>query len=274
MTKASVAAPDAVVPAPVTDFVDFFGQFDFEHVEVTLEALLKAGVHFGHLKSRCHPKMAPFVFATRKNISILNLEETVQELTAAAHFLETIARSGKPILFVGIKKQTQDAVQSLARRIGMPFVIDRWLGGTLTNFTCIRDRAKFLKSTKEKLAQGEYKHYTKLERLRIEETVEKLEHKVGGIQDMVELPGVIVLADAKEAGLVIHEARRLGVPLVALTDSNADPSVIDYPIPGNDDALSSVRFVLAVLGRAVLKGKEQAAKAKVPAVPQAAAPQA
>lgn len=255
MSEEKTASAVAVSPHPETlsqSPVGYFDGFDFKSLEPTLEALLKAGVHFGHLKSRRHPRMEDFIFTTRKNISIVNLEKTVEQLERAANFLVSVRKSGKPILFVGIKKQTHDAVRSLALRLGEHYVIDRWLGGTLTNFNSIRTRAKYLNETEEKLARGEFQKYTKLERLKVGEELEKLERKVGGIRRMSTLPGAIVLADTKEADLVVKEAIKMGVPLVGLVDTNADPSSIDYPIAGNDDAVSSIRMVLGTLGRAVV----------------------
>jgi small subunit ribosomal protein S2 len=248
------SAPVAETLSLAEGQVQYFERFDFDRVDTSIESLLKAGVHFGHLKSRRHPRMEPFVFTTRKNISILNLEKTKETLETANAFLRSVAKSGKPVLFVGIKKQTHDAVQSLAKRLGMPFVTDRWLGGTLTNFPQIRDRAKYLRESEEKQSLGEFKKYTKLEQQKIAEELEKLEHKVGGLKTMPVLPGAIVIADAKEAGLVIREAEKMRIPMVAIVDTNADPSAIDYPVPGNDDALSSIRLLLAVLGKAVAEG--------------------
>lgn len=250
----TIAASKADVALLADQSAEYFAEFDFSRADDSLESLLKAGVHFGHLKSRRHPRMEEYIFTTRKNINILNLEKTKQCLERASEFLTATAKSGKPVLFVGVKKQTHDAVKSLAKRIGMPYVIDRWLGGTLTNYAQIRGRAKYLVESEASYAAGDFKKYTKFEQQRKSEELEKLEHKVGGLRNMQELPGAIVIADAKEAGLVIKEAERLGVPLVAIVDTNANPGSIDYPIPGNDDALSSLRLLLGLLGRAVERG--------------------
>lgn len=231
---------------------DYFGNFNFDGVDVSTEALLKAGVHFGHVTARRHPNMEEYIFTTRKNISIMNLEKTAEKLEQAALFLESVAKSGKPILFVGVKKQTHDAVKSLALRLTQSYVIDRWLGGTLTNFSQIVGRAKYLMQSEEMREAGEFKKYTKFEQQKKSEEIEKLEHKVGGLKNMKELPGAIVLADAKEAGLAIAEARRMRIPLVGIVDTNMNPSLIDYPIPGNDDALSSLHLILGRLGKAIL----------------------
>lgn len=241
---------------------DYFAAFDFASLDGSLDGLLKAGVHFGHLKSRRHPKMDEYIYTTRKNINILDLEKTTAKLAAAAKFLAEVAKSGKPILFVGMKKQTQETIRSLAARLGESYVIDRWLGGTLTNFSCIRSRARYLNETHDKIGLGEFKKYTKFEQAKKSEEVEKLEKKVGGIKHMAELPGVIVIADVKEAGLVVYEARKMNIPVVGITDTNTDPSLVDYPIPGNDDALSSLRLLLGSLGKAILAAKESAVMEK------------
>jgi len=240
--------------------LDYFVSFDFAQFDANLENFLKAGVHFGHLKSRRHPKMDEYIYTTRKNINIFNLEKTMENLVSAAKFLSSVAKSGQPILFVGMKKQTQNTIKSLALRLGESYVVDRWLGGTLTNFSHIRARARYLNETDDKLKKGEFKKYTKFEQVRKNEEVERLEKKVGGVRHMEKLPGAIVIADVKEAGLVIREAKKMRVPVVGITDSDANPSNVDYPIPGNDDALSSLRFLLSFLGKAVLEAKDASDK--------------
>lgn len=269
MQEATAAATDVAVSQeePKKEIGgDYFSSFDFKKFDVDLEGLLKAGVHFGHLKSRRHPKMDEYIFTTRKNINIFNLEKTMEKLSAAAQFLSQVAKSGQPILFVGMKKQTQDTVKSLALRLGEAYVIDRWLGGTLTNFSAIRGRARYLNETDDKIKKGEFQKYTKFEQAKKKEEAEKLEKKVGGIRFMEHLPGAIVIADVKEAGLTVHEARKMRIPVVGITDSDTDPSSVDYLIPGNDDALSSLRFLLGYLGKAVLSAKESANEKSSPKV--------
>ncbi len=239
---------------------DYFASFDFAKFDVNLEGLLRAGVHFGHLKSRRHPKMDQYIYTTRKNINIFNLENTAEKLSAAAKFLADVAKSGQPVLFVGMKKQTQDTIKSLALRLGEAYVIDRWLGGTLTNFSCISSRARYLNETDDNIKKGEFKKYTKFEQAKKGEEAEKLEKNVGGIRYMKQLPGAVVIADIKEAVLVVREAKKMRIPVVGITDSDTDPSLVDYPIPGNDDAVSSLRFILSCLGKAVLTTKETAGK--------------
>lgn len=256
---------------------NYFADLDFEKLDTSLEGLLRAGVHFGHLKSRRHPRMHEYIYTTRKNISILDLQKTSDRLEAAARFLVEVEKSGKAILFVGMKKQTHDTIRSLALRLGQFYVVDRWLGGTLTNFRCIRERAKYLRESEVKIAQGEFKKYTKFEQARITQELEKLERKVGGIKNMTELPGALVVADVKEAKLVVDEARKTGIPVVGIADTNTDPASIDFPIPGNDDAVSSLRLLLGSLGKTLLAEREirkkqetQSAVAAPAAVPVAA----
>lgn len=248
---------------------NYFAGVDFAKLDVSLEGLLKAGVHFGHLKSRRHPKMDEYIYTTRKNINILNLQKTVEKMEEAAAFLTQVVKSGKPILFVGMKKQTHDTVRSLALHVGQFYMVDRWLGGTLTNFTCIRSRARHLQDLEAKFASGELKKYTKFEQAKKMEEVDRLLKKVGGIKGMEEFPGAIVIADTKEAGLVLHEAGKMGVPVVGIVDTNTDPSAVDYPIPGNDDALSSLRLLFGYLGKVVMTAKASAKEAKEQVVKKA-----
>lgn len=241
---------------------NYFSTVDLKKLDVSLEGLLKAGVHFGHLKSRRHPKMDEYIYTTRKNINILNLQKTVEKMEEAGRFLASVVKSGKPILFVGMKKQTHDTVKSLAQHVSQYYMIDRWLGGTLTNFDCIRGRARHLQDLEAKFAVGEFKKYTKFEQAKKMEEVERLEKKVGGIKGMEVPPGAIVIADTKEAGLVLHEAAKMGVPVVGIVDTNTDPSAVDYPIPANDDALSSLRLLFGYLGQTILTAKNAAKEAK------------
>lgn len=270
MTEVTVA--EEAGSAKKAGVENYFSGADLKKLDVSLEGLLKAGVHFGHLKSRRHPKMDEYIYTTRKNINILNLQKTVEKMGEAAAFLAGVVKSGKPILFVGMKKQTHDTVKSLAQHVSQYYMIDRWLGGTLTNFDCIRGRARHLQDLETKFAAGEFKKYTKFEQAKKMEEVDRLEKKVGGIKGMEVLPGAIVIADTKEAGLVLHEAAKMGVPVVGIVDTNTDPSNVDYPIPGNDDALSSLRLLFGYLGQAVLTArdaakveKEQKAETKVAA---------
>lgn len=256
MTEVTGSAVEQEVPQKaVKEKENYFSTVDLNKLDTSLEGLLKAGVHFGHLKSRRHPKMDEYIYTTRKNINILDLQKTSLKLEAATKFLAGVVKSGKPVLFVGMKKQTHDTVRSLAEHVGQYYMVDRWLGGTLTNFACIRGRARHLQDLEGKFSSGEFKKYTKFEQAKKMEELERLEKKVGGIKGMEDFPGAIVIADTKEAGLVLHEAAKMGVPVVGVVDTNTDPSNVDYPIPGNDDALSSLRLLFGALGKAILAAK-------------------
>ncbi|MEI9966306.1 MAG: 30S ribosomal protein S2 [Candidatus Moraniibacteriota bacterium] len=271
MTEPTQTAPEAAaVVVPMTAKEDYFADLAFGELATDLESLLKAGVHFGHLKSRRHPQMEDYIFTTRKNINIIDLEQTKERLEAACAFLADVVKSGKPLLFVGMSKQSLPLVRSLANRLGESYVIDRWLGGTLTNFKQIHGRAKYLNDSLEQRESGAFKKYTKFEQAKKTEEIERLEKKVGGIRTLADLPGAIVIADVKEAGLAVQEAAKLKIPLVGIVDSNTNPDSIDYPIPGNDDAVSSLKILLGALGKAVLEAKTEAStKATTPEVSSA-----
>lgn len=246
-------------PVTATETADKTGipvaHFDFSKVKMDLESLLRAGVHFGHLSSRRQPKMRQYIYETRKNIDIIDLEQTAIALEAAGQFLAGVVRSGKPILVVGMKKQTHGIVLGFAQSLGLLYMVDRFIGGTLTNFASIQKRALYLKSELEKVSRGEYEHLTKFEQSRKGEELERLEKKMGGLKEMKERPGAIIVADAKEAGIALKEATRMGVPVVAIVDTNANPASIEYPVPGNDDAVSSLHILFSVLGKYIADAK-------------------
>lgn len=232
---------------------DYFADFDLASLEISIEAMLKNGVHFGHQKSRKDPRMEEFIFTTRKGISIIDLQKTLERLEEALEFVRKIKGEGKKIILVGTKKQVKDIVKSAASRSGMPYVVERWLGGTLTNFKVIKGRTRYLKDSQEKLTQGEYKKYTKLEQIKKSEELEKLEKKMGGIKHLDEMPGAVFVTDVKEDELAIKEAKKVNVPVIALVDTNVNPTLVNYPIPANDDAISSVRLLLSYICKVILE---------------------
>jgi small subunit ribosomal protein S2 len=263
MTEKKQAVAEETVTAQKKGDVSsegYFADFDFSKTDISLENMLKNGVHFGHMKSRRHPKMDEYIYTTRNNINIIDLQKTLKKLEEAMAFLKSVQKEGKPVLFVGTKKQTRALVRSLAERLSMPYVVERWIGGTFTNFKVIRNRAKYLREAEEMIAKGEFKKYTKLEQLKKMEEIEKLEKRMGGIKDMAELPGAVFVADVKDSAIAVQEARKLNVPVAGIVDTNTDPSSIDYPIPANDDAISSLKFVLGCVGKAL--ANEVAAKKK------------
>ncbi len=248
-TAADVAEATPVATAPTLK--DFFVDANVAEFDDSLEALLKAGAHFGHQKSRRHPRMMPYIFGVRGTVTIIDLEKTQQGLREAQEFLTSVRKSGKKILFVTTKKQMVDLLQSAAQRAGEPYVVERWIGGTFTNFPQIRRRVRALVRMEEDAAKGVFQKYTKLEQLKKQEEIEKLNRKMGGLKNMDTLPGAIVVVDVKSDALAVREARAAGVPVVAITDTNVDPGVVDYVIPANDDAISSVKLILGLLLKAL-----------------------
>ena len=237
---------------------DYFA--DVSDLEISLKKMLKEGVHFGHQKSRRHPKMEEYIFGARNGINIINLQQTLKKLEEALAFIEKNKREGRQILFVGTKKQAKELVKSAAIHCDMPFVTERWIRGTFTNFKFIRNRARYLKDSQEKFASGGFKKYTKFEQMKKSEELEKLERKMGGIKNMAEFPGAVFIASVKEDSLAVKEAKRAGIPIVALVDTDTDPASIDYPIPANDDAISSLKLMLGYICRAATEEKSSAEK--------------
>ncbi len=222
---------------------------------VTKRQLLEAGVHFGHQTRRWNPKMKPFIFGERNGIYIIDLEQTIGLLETAYNVVRDLATDGKTILFVGTKKQAQESVEQCAAQCGMPYVNHRWLGGTLTNFQTIKHRIDRLQQLKDMEEQSLNDTLPKKELLRLRHEREKLERNLYGISEMTQLPDAIFILDTKKEQIAVAEARRLGIPIVAVVDTNCDPDEVDYPIPGNDDAIRSATLMCQVMADAVLNGK-------------------
>ncbi len=223
--------------------------------DVTLLDMLQAGVHFGHQPSRRHPKMEPYLYTTRDGVSIINLEKTKVALTQAAAFLREAVGSGGTILFVGTKRQAREVVLQAAQQAAMPFVVDRWIGGLFTNFSNVRQLIHKLATLKEQRAAGQLSKYTKKEQLEFEREIERLDKLVGGLGALDRLPSAIVVVDVKHEKTAIREAALMHVPVVALCDSNVNPSGIDYVIPANDDATKSIAYITKVLVEAMTDGQ-------------------
>jgi small subunit ribosomal protein S2 len=229
-----------------------------------MKALLEAGVHFGHQTRRWNPKMRRFIFAERNGIHIIDLEQTVNRLEQACQFVTDLVAAGQTLLFVGTKRQAQDAIESEAKRCGMPYVNTRWLGGTLTNFHTIQGRIDYLVRLEDAKARGELEHLTKKEGLRTDEEIARLNRYLGGIKEMTSLPGAIFIIDTTKEDIAVAEALRTDIPIAALVDTNCDPEVIDYPIPSNDDAIRAIKLITARIADAALEGltaREYAQKA-------------
>jgi small subunit ribosomal protein S2 len=228
-------------------------------VSVDIKALLEAGLHFGHKTSRWHPKMAPYIHSKRQDNHIIDLNKTVEGLEVALPFLTSVAASGKPILFVATKKHTKDAVKVAAEALGQPYVVNRWLGGTLTNVNTVTAQIKKLKDLEKKMATGELeKKYNKLEIQRFQEEIDELTLKYGGIKDLSGKPGAVFVIDVLGDINAIKEAKTIGVPVVAVVDTNADPSLVDYVIPANDDAIKGIHLLLDYVSQAITEGKSKA----------------
>jgi small subunit ribosomal protein S2 len=223
-----------------------------------MKQLLEAGVHFGHQTRRWNPKMRPFIFADRNGIHILDLQQTVMRLDEAYNFVRSLTANGESILFVGTKKQAQDAIREEAERSGQFFVNSRWLGGMLTNFSTIQSRIRYMKDLEARKESGEFDRLTKKEAQKLNDELERLQRTLGGIRNMRRLPGAIFVIDTRKEHTAVLEARRLEIPVVALADTNTDPDEMDYPIPANDDAIRAVRLLAAKIADAAVEGRRQA----------------
>jgi len=219
-----------------------------------MKELLEAGVHFGHQTKRWNPKMKKFIFGKRNGIYIIDLQKTLKQFKEASKFVTDLAAAGKNLLFVGTKRQAQDAIYEEASRCGMFYVNTRWLGGTLTNFTTIRKSIHRLKEIEGILSQGDNENLTKKERLRLEREKEKLQKNLTGIKEMDELPDALFVIDPKQEYIAVKEANILKIPVVAVVDTNCDPDLVDHVIPGNDDAIRAIRLFAAKVADAVLEG--------------------
>jgi small subunit ribosomal protein S2 len=230
-------------------------------VDVDMKKLLEAGAHFGHQTSRWHPKMAPYIHSKRGTIHIIDLAQTVTQLEKALDVINTAVGQGKQILFVATKRQSKDIVLKLAQDTGMPFVVNRWLGGMLTNWPTISTQIKRLKDLESKMESGELvAKYSKLEVQRFQEEIDAMNAIYGGIKNMAQRPGAVFVFDMNEDANAVREARKLGVPIIALADTNTDPSLADYPIPSNDDAIKTIELIADYVRQAVDLGKAKSQK--------------
>jgi small subunit ribosomal protein S2 len=221
-----------------------------------MKQLLEAGVHFGHQTRRWNPKMKRFIFTERNGIYIIDLQKTVKEIEKTYYFVRDVAMENKSVLFVGTKKQAQDSIESEAKRCGMFYVSNRWLGGMLTNFKTIRSRVQRLNKIEDMETNGEMELLPKKEVIKLMHEKEKLLKNLGGIRDMKDLPGALFVVDPRKERIAVAEARNLNIPVVAIVDTNCDPDEVDYPIPGNDDAIRAVKLIASKMADAVLEGRQ------------------
>lgn len=231
-----------------------------EKITPEIKEMLENALHFGHRKTRQNPKMKAYIFGIRNNVSIIDLEQTLVMLKNALEYLSGAVRDGKTVLFVDTKPSTKGETRKVAEELGMPHVTERWSGGTITNWNTISSRIERLKDLEAKMKTEEWKKYTKKERLDMEEETRRLNILWGGIKNMTKLPDVLFVVDMHENILAIKEARKRGIPVVAIADTNIDPAQADYPIPANDDALSSVKYILGKIKDAMVKGGTKKSK--------------
>lgn len=220
-----------------------------------IKSLLEAGAHFGHPTGRWHPRMKPYIFTQRNGIHIIDLQQTVQLLEKACEFIKQKVAEGGTVLFVGTKKQAQEVVEQEAKRCGMFYVNQRWLGGMLTNFSTIQSRIDYLVRLEDRKEKGEFEHLPKKEAAKLEDKIRKLNRYMGGFKEMTSLPDIIFIIDPSREKIALAEAKRMGIPVVAIVDTNCDPKDIDYPIPANDDALRAIRLITGKIADAVLEGR-------------------
>ena len=223
---------------------------------ISMKQLLEAGVHFGHQTRRWNPKMAPYIFTERNGIYIIDLQKTVRKIDEAYAFIRDVAMAGKTVLFVGTKKQAQESIESEAKRCGMYYVNNRWLGGTLTNFRTIQTRIKKLNDIDAMEKNGQFDALPKKEVIKLCAEREKLLKNLGGIREMKKLPGALFIVDPRKERIAVQEARILNIPIVAIVDTNCDPDEIDYVIPGNDDAIRAVKLIASAMASAVIEGRQ------------------
>ncbi len=228
---------------------------------ITMKELLEAGVHFGHQTKRWNPKMKRFLFGERNGIYIIDLQKTMEKFEEAYQFLKEVSQKGDSVLFVGTKRQAAETIGEEAERCGMFYVNHRWLGGTLTNFQTIRKSINRLKQLEQMQADGSFEKLPKKEAIQLGREIEKLNRALAGIKDMDRLPGAVAVVDTRRERIAVRESRRLGIPVVALVDTNCDPDEIDYPIPGNDDAIRALKLITSRLADAILDGRGAVDKA-------------
>jgi len=230
-------------------------------IEVDIKELFEAGAHFGHKTSRWHPKMAPYIHSARNGSHIIDLNKTAECLVEALSFIEEAVSQGKQVLLVGTKRQAHDPIKELAEKTGMPYVVERWLGGMLTNSATIGERVKHLKDLEEKMASGQLaSKYGKLEVQRFQEEIDAMNHTYGGIKNLNGKPGAVFVVDVLHEANAIKEAKKLHIPVVAMIDTNANPTTVEYPIPSNDDSIKTINLITRYLETAITNGKTKREK--------------
>lgn len=224
-------------------------------IKLDSEEMVQVGLHFGHRSSRVHPRMKPYLYGVRNGVHIIDLEKTIEKLKETLKFIQELISEGKVLLLIGTKIQIKDLVKTIAKDCSLPYVSERWLGGTFTNFEIIKKRIEYFKDLERKRKEGELEKYTKKERAKIDQELKNLQIKFGGIKDLARLPDAIFVLDMKENAIAIKEAKMMGIKVIGIADTNVDPTLVDYPIPANDDALSSVRYILEKVKETIIKAR-------------------
>jgi small subunit ribosomal protein S2 len=238
---------EEVSPSPKSKKGDF---------KINADEMLEAGLHFGHQASRCHPKMKPYIFGVRNTVHIIDLEKTAQKLEEALKLIQELVSEKKILMIVGTKVQAKDLVRKAAEECDLPYVSERWIGGTFTNFEIIKKRVDYFKDLERKKAAGEFEKYTKKEQMKLDEELGDLEIKFGGIKNLEKIPDVVFVLDMKKDKVAIIEARKKGIKIIAVADTNVDPDLADYPIPASDDSITSIKYTLEKVKEAVSKAKK------------------
>lgn len=229
---------------------------------INLEEMTQAGLHFGHRASKINPKMMPYLAGVRNTIHIIDLEKTQKKLEEALKFIQELISENKILLIVGTKIQARDLIKNMAEEVGIPYVNERWLGGTFTNFDTLRKRIEYFKGLERKKTEGELEKYTKKERIEIDKNLKNLEIKFGGIKNLERLPDAIFVLNMKKDNLAVKEARMKGIKVIGISGTNVDPTLADFPIPANDDAVSSIKYILKKVKETIIKGKSKAQSSK------------
>jgi small subunit ribosomal protein S2 len=231
-------------------------------IKLDTEEMAQAGLHFGHRTSRVHPKMIPYLYGVRNTVHIIDLEKTKEKFEKALKFIQELISENKILLIVGTKIQVKDLVKAFAQECGLPYVNERWLGGTFTNFETIKKRIEYFKDLERKKKEGELEKYTKKERAKFDQELRDLEIKFGGIKEIERLPDAIFVLDMKKDDLAVKEARMKGIKVIGISDTNCDPTLADFPIPANDDAVSSIKYILEKVKEAIINSKIKSQNAK------------
>lgn len=230
-------------------------------IELDTKEMAEVGLHFGHRISKLHPKMKPYIYGVKNTIHLIDLDKSALKLKEALDFIEKLIADGKTLLLVGTKIQVKAKIKEMAEELSLPYVSERWLGGTFTNFEEMKKRLDYFKDLREKKEKADLGNYTKKEKMEMEKELQKLELKFGGLQNLKKLPEAVFVVDMKKDKLACKEARRKGIRVIGIADTNIDPSLADYPIPANDDAISSLNYILGKVKEAIIRGKEEAKKA-------------